>query len=712
MKSIKPTIAICASIMLTPAAVKAVEFEECPTQAFLIQSPSGNAIIYGVDLASGDYETLEPSMAISKLNGVGFNFHDNYLYGWDYHAQTLAQIGSDYVSNPLNITSGLIGQPFYVGDVALSENAWYGYRPSVGLFRVDLTAPSAELEMVKIADASEMGNPKLTDFAFHPTDGALYAVDNDGFLMRIDVTDGSVEILGEVINEAASEFSFTFGAQYFDVEENLYISNNSNGYLYKIDLKVAEPVATFFAYGPESRSNDGARCALAPVEVSTAMDFGDAPGPYATSFAQSGPRHLLSSLFLGSNIDTELDAPINSTDDETGAIDDEDGIEFVTPAEIGEAALINVTASENNGFLNAWIDFDGNGIFAQDEQIFSDEVLTQGTSTLAFMVPNWANSGSTYSRFRISSTQGIGPIGGVSDGEVEDYPIEITQQNVSVSYYPSANDFTSIAYEDLWPVKGDLDMNDMLVQMRIAEHRKNGQIIKVEITGQVAAIGAGYHNGFAIQLPGVAPETVDEARLSTYVNSEQQTHLILETSQQHAVLIVMPDVKQHTVIEDNCKFFRTENGCNSALLPSWKLTIPFIDGVDTSSFPNPPYDPFIFATEGMHHGSRVGNVTGGAPGRQWEVHLKNHAPTESLHQRLLGRDDDKSNSALALFYQDEDGLPWALEIPSTWQHPAERVDIRDAYPMFTGFATSEGLENADWYKVENANTELLYKEEQ
>ena len=140
-------------------------FEACPTQAFLIQTPSSLPITYGVDLATGSYTTLSPDMGTTKVNGVGFNYHDNYMYGWDYGNATLAKIGDDYQTQALNITSGLIGQSFYVGDVSLDENKWYGYRPKQGLYSVDLTDPSADLTMVQVATSDTMGKPKITDFA-------------------------------------------------------------------------------------------------------------------------------------------------------------------------------------------------------------------------------------------------------------------------------------------------------------------------------------------------------------------------------------------------------------------------------------------------------------------------------------------------------------------------------------------------------------------
>jgi hypothetical protein len=118
-----------------PTALAADPFGDCPTQAFIVQTPGSLPIVFGVDLAIGSYSTLSPDMGTTKVNGVGFNYHDNYMYGWDYGSATLGQIGQDYQSNALDVT-GLIGKPFYVGDVSVYENAWYGYRSGFGLYRV------------------------------------------------------------------------------------------------------------------------------------------------------------------------------------------------------------------------------------------------------------------------------------------------------------------------------------------------------------------------------------------------------------------------------------------------------------------------------------------------------------------------------------------------------------------------------------------------
>ena len=61
----------------------ATPFTSCPSKAFLIQQSV--AQLYGVNLVTGSYELLSDDLGTTnKINGFGFNFHDNYLYGWAY----------------------------------------------------------------------------------------------------------------------------------------------------------------------------------------------------------------------------------------------------------------------------------------------------------------------------------------------------------------------------------------------------------------------------------------------------------------------------------------------------------------------------------------------------------------------------------------------------------------------------------------------------
>ncbi len=159
------------------------------------------------------------------------------------------------------------------------------------------------------------------------------------------------------------------------------------------------------------------------------MDFGDAPdSPYPTLLSSDGARHQVDDVtFLGSRVDTEFDGTPNAQslgDDISGSEDDEDGVVFDTAIIPGTQAGITVIASVA-GKLNAWIDFDDNGVWEGDEQIFTDEDLVSGNNSLTFSVPADAVLDVTYARFRFDLAGGLATTGLASAGEVEDYQVSI-----------------------------------------------------------------------------------------------------------------------------------------------------------------------------------------------------------------------------------------------------------------------------------------------
>jgi len=167
-------------------------------------------------------------------------------------------------------------------------------------------------------------------------------------------------------------------------------------------------------------------------------DWGDAPDSYRTLFAAMGPRHLAGPLFLGNLIDTERDGqPTAAADgDDTNNLPDEDGVVFMTGLKPGQPAQIDVTASQN-GMLDAWIDWDGNGNFSGvNEQIFASEPLIPGLNSLNITVPAAILENVTsYARFRLSSGGGLAyggdyPDGTIPDGEVEDYTVFLEDKYV------------------------------------------------------------------------------------------------------------------------------------------------------------------------------------------------------------------------------------------------------------------------------------------
>jgi len=690
---------ILLAIGMTNVGLQAQPFDECPAEAFLIQDKLAN--LYSVQLATGFYEKSSPvDWNQKKMNALAFSVHDRYLYAFNYYYGTIARIGADFQVDPIPLTN-LPDKGFYVGDIAVVENAYYLYRPgsNYGLFRVSLDEGSPDyLQMDNIVSGSKL-NLAIYDFAFHPDNGSAYAVDRWGNLWKIDVQAGTSVKLSNV-GEAG-----VFGAVYFDVTGNLYISRNNDGNIFRINTNWDYPVAEFFANGPASSNNDGARCALAPIisQDQPTTDFGDAPDSYGSSINNNGARHDVGdgTLFLGEAVVSEP----NAYADNGSGVDDNDGIDFVTGVEAGKTAIVNISSSAD-GFVNAWIDSDKDGEFDADEQIITAEAVSSGNNIIAYDVPTWSETGSTWARFRLSSEENLSPIGGVADGEVEDYKIDIVEQNVTATHYPSAGDWATLAFEDNWPLVGDYDMNDLVVHYRLSSYDVEGTLMRVKIEGEVVAMGASYHNGFAFRLPGLLSSQVDTGRLSFKINGVEQSVTPLETDKDEAIFIIANDLWDFVTAGESCKYYRTEKDCGSNIQMTFSLEIPLevnVNKVDVAEF---PYDPFIFASGG-HERSYV---FGEAPGRRFEIHLKNQAPTEAFQANFLGRGDDASNANNGEYFINANGMPWAINIPYEWQHPLEYMDIKYAYPNFHSFVTSSGELNLDWFTVEKSITNNVFKQ--
>lgn len=702
-------------LLCSPAALFAESFTECPSRAFLTQGTVAKT--YGVNLVTGDFNLFQDDMGTNnKINAVGFNPNDRYLYAWSSEHNTAVRIHSDFKIEPLPVKN-ITDTSFYVGDISLTTNIYYVYRPGsvYGLYAISLDSNSEDyLKMIRVVDGGHL-SLNIFDMAFHPTDGYAYAVDKKGDLHRIDVTAGTSTKLANIGGPTG-----TFGAAYFDVEGNLYISRNKDGHVYKIDISGQNYTAQLFAHGPSSSINDGARCALAPIidpddSSDTNIDFGDAPESYGTYLKDNGARHGLSedgnTLYLGAGVDGEDDGkPLPLSDDESDndgdGFDDEDGVQFATSLQAGDTAVLMIKPS-SSGILSGWIDVDQNGTFDADEQVITDKSVSAGRQPVFITVPDGeAKAGATWARFRISSSAGLQPTGGASDGEVEDYSVNIIVEGSSVTYYPSSSGWTTVVYEDNWPFEGDYDMNDLVAYLRTSIFRTDGDVTLINISGELAAVGASYHNGFGIRLPGIMRDQVDEDAINYTINNQAVTSFKpLEENRDEAIFILTYNVWDYVSAGEDCIFYRTEEGCGSDVQMRFNLTIPFKQAIDTKIAGI--FDPFLFATPGAAHGDHFTTP----PGRSYEIHLKNQSPTEAFDYSFMdGSGQDGSIPSEDHYFQTVKGLPWAMEIGSHWHYPKEYRDVTHAYPMFPGYVMSRGVDEPDWFTFENAVESILFKD--
>jgi len=171
-------------------------------------------------------------------------------------------------------------------------------------------------------------------------------------------------------------------------------------------------------------------------------DYGDLPSGYGvTTLTDNGARHILGSLYLGSDIDHEFDGHESadagrdgaSGDDGSGT-DDEDGISVVGSWHDGaDGGSVQVAVTGGAGYLSGWMDWNDDGDFADaGEQILDMQPVSAGTQTLSFDIPAGAiPTNGTYdrfSRFRLApdDSTSVQLTSLVTNGEVEDHYLQFT----------------------------------------------------------------------------------------------------------------------------------------------------------------------------------------------------------------------------------------------------------------------------------------------
>ncbi|RUM72127.1 MAG: hypothetical protein DSZ09_02020, partial [Sulfurovum sp.] len=172
-----------------------------------------------------------------------------------------------------------------------------------------------------------------------------------------------------------------------------------------------------------------------------AFDYGDAPDSYATDRNNSngegrGPSHALYDkienpydLRLGTKIDADVNGvpSVNADGDDINKEQDEDGINMpsIMAADTTMVIPVKITSSTNtSGYLNAWIDWNKNGIFDENERITpKDTAVKIGMNNITVKVPISVIAGESYARFRLCKDvdECSTPKGEASNGEVEDY---------------------------------------------------------------------------------------------------------------------------------------------------------------------------------------------------------------------------------------------------------------------------------------------------
>lgn len=297
---------------------------------------------------------------------------------------------------------------------------------------------------------------------------------------------------------------------------------------------------------------------------------------------------------------------------------------------------------------------------------------------LFYVTSNPASAVSTVDLSSVTYTGDDSDGDGISD-PVDDYPNDADR--AYDNYYPALNTFGSLAFEDLWPYRGDYDFNDLVVDYYFTEVlNASNQVVELKADFVLKATGAGFENGFGFEM-GVSPDEITSISGSQIVGSAVTLASNgTEANQAKAVCMVFDNV-YGIVTRPEGFYVNTQPDAPYVEPDTVNIVITFAEPQSSSMLGSPPYNPFIFVNQD----------------RTREVHLAEHPPTSlAAESGYFGSGDD--NSEGSGYYKTSNNLPWALDIVETLSYPLERVTIDEAHIYFIGWAETSGTSYADWFK--------------
>ena len=260
---------------------------------------------------------------------------------------------------------------------------------------------------------------------------------------------------------------------------------------------------------------------------------------------------------------------------------------------------------------------------------------------------------------------------GVPDDQ-DDYPDD--PYKAFNNYTPGEDTWSTLAFEDLWPGKGDYDFNDLVMKYNFNQITNASNKV-VEIVGKFNPVheGASFINGFVFQLL-VQSNTIQSVTgyqlTGSYITLNSNG---TEANQSLANIVV---------------FDQTDSHIGSTLT----VTTVFESPMEANALGTPPYNPYLIIDQRI----------------DMEVHLADYAPTSLADVNVFGTQDDDSNPSTGRYYKSSTNLPWAIDIVYDFVWPLESKEITKGYLKFGEWAESGGTVYPDWYKDKDGYRDNQY----
>jgi LruC domain-containing protein len=268
---------------------------------------------------------------------------------------------------------------------------------------------------------------------------------------------------------------------------------------------------------------------------------------------------------------------------------------------------------------------------------------------------------------------------------VVENPIFKSTKAESYQYFPAADRYGTIAFEDLWPSKGDYDLNDVVVDYNVmATLNEDFKVTNINMHLFLRAQGAALDNGFAISFRQKWSDTdVPVADIGSVSITPEYSIPEGWEDTEYPSIVIIPSVKaplhnQWNTIESDDFRDPMDHRDEMEFFVEISFNTPAENGVELDL---PLQNPFEIINQD----------------RELEVHLPYYLPTSLASSEYANTVADASDEQ-AFFpftnpnpgnwftYMTQEKYPWAIDVyfdagPSDelYRYPEEKIEISEAY---------------------------------
>lgn len=233
----------------------------CDTKFYLTQygpAATDKTILYTLDNTTNPFTktVIGESPAGMKVNGIGYNTSDNFIYGMRTEAANanhMVRIDANGVFTDLGAVTGLPAGGFNSGGFDNSGNYYIINFDSNNLYKINVATNTA-------TPVTLSRNLKVSDIAYDPISNLFYGYESSSAQLVSITTAGVVSNVGS----PSALGNVFFGAMYSDANGDIFGNEDDGSGFYQFNKTTGQ--ATKISESISAYGNDGANCPSAVIK--------------------------------------------------------------------------------------------------------------------------------------------------------------------------------------------------------------------------------------------------------------------------------------------------------------------------------------------------------------------------------------------------------------------------------------------------------------